>query len=114
MFLYKNYLRKSSQILFLFYSLDTSQKIQLPIYIFVIYKINFLTSLTNVFPYLDLKVYVIDLSAGNLVCIKSNKTNGMTFSITIFLMMKHHTKQIIIDKPVEQTSMIKILLIATL
>ena len=64
---------------------------------------NFLNSLTNVFPYLDHKIYVIDLSAGYLIRIISNNTNEMTFSITIFLMMKHHIKQIIVARPVVRT-----------
>ena len=55
---------------------------------------NFLTSLTDVFPYLDCKIYAIDLSAGNLIRIINSKANEMTFSITIFLTMKHHIKQI--------------------
>ena len=42
------------------------------------------------FPYLDHKIYMMDLSAGNLIRIINNKTNEMTFSIAIFLMMKHH------------------------
>ena len=45
-------------------------------------------SLTNVFPYLDHKIYAMDLSAGNLIHIISNKANEMTFSTTIFLTMK--------------------------
>ena len=45
---------------------------------------NFVNSLTKVFLYLDRKIYAIDLSAGNLIRIIYNKTNEMTFRITIF------------------------------
>ena len=50
--------------------------------------------ITNVFPYLDRKIYAMDWSAGNLIRVINNKSNEMTFSMTIFLTMKNHIKQL--------------------
>ena len=55
---------------------------------------NFLTCLANLFPYLDRKIYAMDLSAENLTRIINNKANEITFSTTIFLRMKHHIKRV--------------------
>ena len=67
---------------------------------------NFLTSLTNVFPYLYRKISKIsamDLSAGNLILMINNKTNEITFIITIILTIEHDIKQAVINKSVVQT-----------
>ena len=45
---------------------------------------NFSISLTTVFPYLDCKIYTIDLSTGNL-SLDKNKGEEMNFNIIITL-----------------------------